>query len=81
MPSVLSLVDATQSVNVTLPKLANAMRESPSSKSSTIHSAFSPPRADVDVKSMVAVLPVVSFSMVAEPEVVVVALTYKVITY
>jgi hypothetical protein len=53
---------------------------SPSSKSSTIHSAFSPPRAEVDVSDVVTVLPVLSFSMVAEPEVVVVALTYMEIT-
>lgn len=66
---------ATQSVKVTFPKSANAMRESPSSKSSTIHSAFSPPSADVEVRSMVTVFPVVRFSIVAEPDVVVVALT------
>jgi len=69
-------VEATQSVKVTLPKSANAIKASPSSKSSTIHSAFSPPRAEVEVNDLVAVLPVVRFSIVAEPLVVVVALTY-----
>ena len=73
-------VEATQSVNVTFPKSANAMRASFSSKSSTIHSAFSPPRADVEVRDLVTVLPVVRFSIVADPEVVVVALTYIAIT-
>lgn len=68
-------MEATHSVKVTLPKLANAMRESPSSKSSTIHSAFSPPSAEVEVRSLVTVLPVVRFSIVAEPEVVVEAFT------
>ena len=75
-PSEDDEVEAAQSVNVMFPKSAKEIKESFSSKSSTIHSAFSPPRAEVEVKDLVAVLPVVRFSMVAEPEVVVVAFTY-----
>jgi len=75
-PSLDSEVEATQSVNVTFPKLAKAMSEFPSSKSSTIHSAFSPPSAEVEVKDLVTVLPVVRFSIVAVPDVDVVAFTY-----
>jgi hypothetical protein len=56
-------VAATQFVNVTFPKSAKAMREEPSSKSSTIHSAFSPPRAEVEVKAFVTVWPVVRFRL------------------
>lgn len=80
MPSEDLSVLATQSVKVTSPKSAKATNSLFCSKSSTIHSAFSPPSADVDVISMVAVLPVVRFSTVALPVVVVVALTYMLIT-
>jgi hypothetical protein len=80
-PSEDSEVAATQFVKVTFEKSAKAIKLSPSSKSSTIHSAFTPPRAEVEVSDCVAVLPVVRFSMVAEPEVVVVALTYMAMTY
>jgi hypothetical protein len=73
-------VAATQSVKVTFPKSVKAIKLSPSSKSSTIHSAFSPPRVEVDVSDFVTVFPIVRFSMVAEPEVVVVALTYMEMT-
>jgi hypothetical protein len=80
-PSDDSLVEATHSVKVTLPKLAKATSASPSSKSSTIHSAFSPPRAEVEVSVLETDFPVVRFSIVAVPEVVVVALTYIAITF
>lgn len=79
-PSDDSDVAATQSVKVTLPKSANAINELPSSKSSTIHSAFSPPSAEVEVNDLVTVLPVVRFSIVADPVVLVVAFTYNEIT-
>lgn len=74
-PSLDDEVEATQFVNVTLPKSANATRASFSSKSSTIHSAFWPSSAEVELSDMVAVLPVVTFSIVATPVVLEVAVT------
>lgn len=67
-------------MKVTFPKSAKAIKLLPSSKSSTIHSAFSPPRDEVDVSDFVTVFPVVRFSIVAEPDVIVVALTYMEMT-
>lgn len=69
-PSEDSAVAAIQSVKVTFQMLAKAIKLLPFSKSSTIHSAFSPPRAEVDVSDYVTVFPVVRLSIVAEPEVV-----------
>lgn len=80
-PSLDSAVAAMQSVNVTVSKLAKATKSVPSSKSSTIHSAFWPPSAEVEVRSMVATSPVVKFSIVALPVVVVVAMTEALITW
>lgn len=74
-PSLDEEVEATQFVNVTLLKSANATRASFSSKSSTIHSAFWPSSAEVEFSDMVAVLPVVTFSIVATPVVLEVAVT------
>jgi hypothetical protein len=65
-----SAVAATQSVKVTLPKLVKAIKLLPFSKSFTVHAAYSPPRAEVDVSDYVTVFPVVRLSIVAEPEVV-----------
>jgi hypothetical protein len=74
-PSLDEEVEATQFVNVTLLKSANATRASFSSKYSTIHAAFWPSSAEVEFSDMVAVLPVVTFSIVATPVVLEVAVT------
>jgi hypothetical protein len=67
-PSVLPvLVVAIALLKVTAPKSANGTKEFPSSKSSTIHSAFSRHSALVLVIDLVTVLPVVTFSMTALP--------------
>lgn len=73
-------VVASALVKVTVPKLAKGTREPFSSKSSTIHSAFSWQRAWVEVRDLVTVFPVVLFSMIALPDLVVVAVTVVVMT-
>lgn len=77
------LLTAVASVKVTVPKSANGTSEQElpvhSSKSSTIHSAFSS-QSDPSVTSVnvsVTVVPVVRFSIVAEPLVVLVATTVR----
>jgi len=56
-------------VNVTVPKSANGTSELPDSKSSTIHSAFSPHRVPCvsSVKVCDADFPVLTFSNVVVP--------------
>lgn len=71
-------VFADAPVNVTVPKFANGTSDEPSSKSSTIHSAFSSHSAAVDVIDFVTVLPFVLFVMTAVPDLVVAAVTVTV---
>ena len=71
-------VFALAPVNVTVPKLANGTRLLPSSKSSTIHSASCSHRAELDVRVLVTVSPLETFSTVAVPLVVLEALTVTV---
>lgn len=73
-------VVALASEKTTLSKLAKGTRELPSSKSSTIHSAFSWQRAAVEVRDLVTVFPVVLFSMTALPALVVEEVTVTVIS-
>lgn len=64
------LVPAVAPVKVTAPKFANATRLFPCWKSSTIHSAFWPPRTALEVggvKLLDTLLPVVLFVMVTTP--------------
>ncbi|CAK5266529.1 unnamed protein product, partial [Mycena citricolor] len=56
-------------VNVTVPKLANGTSELPSSKSSTIHSAFSPQSLPLPESDLDTLLPVDSLVMETLPEV------------
>jgi hypothetical protein len=80
-PSVLPvLVVATAPVKVTDLKLAKGTRDPFSSKSSTIHSAFSRHKALVLVRDLVTVLPVLTFEMTAVPALVVLAVTVILIT-
>ena len=72
-------VVADAPVNWTVPKLAKGTSESPSSKSSTIHSAFSWHSAGWREKVCVIVWPERWFTSVAEPAVVEVAVTVAVI--
>jgi hypothetical protein len=73
-PSVELAVEAEQPVNVTLPKSAKATSDPPLSKSSTIHSAFWPPRSeeelgalsDLDTVSPVDSLFIVTFPLLRE---------------
>lgn len=73
-------VVAEAPVKVTVPKFAKGTRLLPSSKSSTIHSAFSKQSAGIDANVWVTVLPVVTFSMTAVPDLVVEAVTVSLIT-
>lgn len=75
------LVVAEVPVKVTVPKLAKETSPPFSSKSSTIHSAFSKQRAEVDVSDFVTVTPVDLFWMTAVPDLVVVAVTVRVMTF
>lgn len=68
-------VVATAPVKSTVPKLAKGTRALPSSKSSTIHSAFSPQREAEELMDLVTVLPLVMFSMTAVPDFKVAAVT------
>lgn len=70
------IVVACAFVNLTVPKSAKGTREFPSSKSSTIHSAFSWQSLDEEVRDCVTVLPVDTFVMTAVPEVVLDAVTF-----
>jgi len=69
-------------VKVTVPKSANGTKELPEVKSSTIHSAFSPQRVPLFwlVKVCEAVSPVLTFSKVVTPPVVLVLVTVTLIT-
>jgi len=62
---------ATAFENVTVPKLAKGTRLLPSSKSSTIHSAFSWQSFAEEVKDFETVTPVERFSILTVPEVAV----------
>jgi hypothetical protein len=70
-------------VNVTVPKLANGTKELPYSKSSTIHSAFSPQSVPelCLVKVCEAVSPVLTLSKVVTPPVSLVFVTVTLITF
>lgn len=70
---------ATALEKVTVPKLAKGTSELPSSKSSTIHSAFCSQRAAVEVSDLVTVWPVLRFWMTALPDLVVLAVTVSLI--
>jgi len=74
------LVVATALVNATVPKLANGTSEPPSSKSSTIHSAFSRQRALELLIDLVTVCPVDVFLITAVPFLVLLAVTVVVMT-
>lgn len=81
-PTVVPLLTAEAEVKVTVPKSANgtseqSVEEEHSSKSSTIHSALYSQRepSETLLKSSVTVVPVVKFSMTAEPPVLEVAVT------
>lgn len=74
------LVVATALEKVTVPKLAKGTREPFSSKSSTIHSAFSSHKAEEELRDLVTVCPVETFSMTAVPDVVEEAVTVVVMT-
>lgn len=67
--------------NVTDPKLAKGTSPPFSSKSSTIHSASCSQRAYEEVRDLVTVLPVVTFSMTAVPAVLEVAVTVSLIVF
>lgn len=71
-------VFAEASVKVTVPKLAKATRELPSSKSSTIHSASCSHRAEEEVIFLLTLWPLELFVMTAVPEVVLEAVTVRV---
>lgn len=65
-------------VNVTVPKFANGTRESPSSKSSTIHSASCSQSAEDEVMDLVTVWPLELLVMTAVPALVLDAVTVNV---
>ena len=77
-PTLPLAVFALAPVNVTVPKLANGTRLSPSSKSSTIHSASCSHSAELDVMLLDTDLPFVLFVITAVPEVVEDAVTVSV---
>lgn len=69
-PEAVSLplfVNAVAPVNASVPHFASFTSELPSSKSSTIHSALAPHKAELDVKDLVTVLPVLRFWSLATP--------------
>jgi hypothetical protein len=74
------LVVAVALENLTVPKSAKGTNEEPSSKSSTIHSAFSRHNALLLVSDLVTVWPVVVFSITALPFLVLDAVTVVVMT-
>jgi hypothetical protein len=78
-PTVPEEVVASAPLKVTDPKLAKGTRLEPSSKSSTIHSAFSWQRAEEEVSDLVTVLPVETFSITAVPALVLLAVTVSLI--
>lgn len=69
------LVVADADVNLTVPKLTKSTSPPSSVKSSTIQSAFAWHRGEVDVRVVETLLRVVTFSMVAVPVVLLVAVT------